>query len=180
MNDDSSDDIMSMVETSESYVLGPNEVHLILTGSDDVNGTGNGLDNIIVGNVGNNSLDGKEGVDMLTGYEGSDTFVFSTAPSSGDSVADHITDFSSAAGDRLQISKDAFGISMNDSPTFQTVDRVSELIDALKSTTTFVYSSSNGSLYFNENGIDAGFGSGGIFAVLDNAAQLTAANIEIV
>ena len=181
MNDDSSDDNMSMVETSESYVLGPNEVHLILTGSDDVNGTGNQLDNIIDGNVGNNILDGKEGVDMLTGYEGADTFVFSTAPSFGDSVADHITDFNPvAAGDRLQISKDAFGISMNDSPTFQTVDRVSELIDALKSTTTFVYSSSNGSLYFNENGIDAGFGSGGIFAVLDNAAQLTAANIEIV
>ena len=180
MNDGSSDGNMSMVESSESYILGPNDVHLILTGSANINGTGNQLDNIIDGNVGKNILDGKDGIDMLTGYQGADTFVFSVVPSFGDSVADHITDFNPAEGDRLQISKNAFGISKNDSPTFLTIERVSQLIDALASTTTFVYSSSNGTLYFNKNGVGAGFGSGGIFAVLDNAAQLRAANIDYV
>ena len=180
MNDDSSDDNMGMVESSESCVLGPNEVHLILTGSANIAGTGNELDNMIDGNVGNNILDGKEGVDILTGYEGADTFVFYAVPSFGESVADHITDFNPAAGDRLQISKNAFGIASNDSPTFRTIDRVSELIDALTSATTFIYSSSNGSLYFNQNGFGAGLGSGGIFAVLDNAAQLTSAHIDYV
>jgi Ca2+-binding RTX toxin-like protein len=106
--------------------------------------------------------------------------VFSVVPSFGDSVADHITDFNPAEGDRLQISKNAFGISKNDSPTFQTVERVSQLNDALASTTTFVYHSSSGSLYFNKNGVVAGFGSGGIFAILDNAAQLRAANIDYI
>ena len=180
MIDDSTDDNMGMIESSESCVLGPNDVHLILTGSANINGTGNQLDNMIDGNVGNNILDGKEGVDMLTGYEGADTFVFSAVPSFGDSVADHITDFNPLAGDRLQISKNAFGIASNDSPTFRTIDRVSELIDALTSATTFIYSSSNGSLYFNQNGFGAGFGSGGIFAVLDNAAQLTSSHIDYV
>jgi Ca2+-binding RTX toxin-like protein len=177
---DGSGDNMAMVESSESYILGPNDVHLILTGSANINGTGNQLDNFIDGNVGKNILDGKEGSDTLKGYQGADTFVFSVVPSFGDSVADHIIDFSPAEGDRLQISKNAFGISKNDSPTFQTVDRVSQLIDALASTTTFVYSSSNGSLYFNKNGVVAGFGSGGIFAILDNAAQLRAANIDYI
>jgi Ca2+-binding RTX toxin-like protein len=180
MNDGSSDGNMSMVESSESYILGPNDVHLILTGSANINGTGNQLDNIIDGNVGKNILDGKDGIDMLTGYQGADIFVFSVVPSFGDSVADHITDFNPAEGDRLQISKNAFGISKNDSPTFQTVERVSQLNDALASTTTFVYHSTSGSLYFNKNGVVAGFGSGGIFAILDNAAQLRAVNIDYI
>jgi Ca2+-binding RTX toxin-like protein len=42
-----------------------------------VNGTGNGLDNIITGNSGNNILNGSFGNDTLIGGAGDDTYVFS-------------------------------------------------------------------------------------------------------
>ena len=172
-------DNMKMILSSTSHTLEPGLEHLVLTGAANVNGTGNDLDNIIEGNSGGNILDGKGGVDLLTGHEGADTFVFSTAQSYGISVADHIIDFNPAEGDRLEISKDAFGISKASFSTFLTVGSDSELNAALRTGSLFVYSSSNGSLYFNKNNTEAGFGDGGIFAVLDNAAQLNASSISL-
>ncbi len=46
------------VQASISYVLGSNVENLTLTGSSNLNGTGNELDNLITGNGGNNTLDG--------------------------------------------------------------------------------------------------------------------------
>jgi len=43
-----------------------------------------------------------------------------------------------------------------------------------------VYSSSSGSLYYNENGATAGFGAGGEFALLVTAPTLTASNFSLV
>lgn len=43
------------------------------TGSEAIDGTGNGLDNVITGNGGGNILDGKDGDDQLVGAGGSDT-----------------------------------------------------------------------------------------------------------
>ena len=48
---------------------------LILTGSGDVDGTGNVLANILIGNVGNNRLDGGVGADTMSGGLGGDTYV---------------------------------------------------------------------------------------------------------
>ncbi|MFT6459651.1 M10 family metallopeptidase C-terminal domain-containing protein [Pseudophaeobacter arcticus] len=48
--------------------------NLTLTGTDDLNGTGNGLNNVITGNDGNNILNGAWGNDSLTGGAGNDTF----------------------------------------------------------------------------------------------------------
>jgi Ca2+-binding RTX toxin-like protein len=183
INDDGVvDDKLGMIQATVSYELAPKQesVMLMLAGGDDINATGNELDNMIEGNVGSNILDGKDGVDSLTGHEGADTFLFSVVTSFGDGVADHITDFSSAEGDRLQISKKAFGISKNVSPTFQAVSRDSDLAAALASTSTLVYNSGDGSLYFNQNGSGVGFGAGGIFAVLDGAPQLQAGSISYV
>jgi Ca2+-binding RTX toxin-like protein len=47
--------------------------HLTLTGTGAINGTGNALDNIIVGNNGANKLDGGLGADTLSGGLGADT-----------------------------------------------------------------------------------------------------------
>jgi Ca2+-binding RTX toxin-like protein len=46
--------------------------NLILIGSDDINGTGNNLDNIITGNEANNTLNGLTGNDVLYGRGGND------------------------------------------------------------------------------------------------------------
>ncbi|MHA6261713.1 sialate O-acetylesterase [Arenibacterium sp. CAU 1754] len=48
---------------------------LKLTGRADLNGTGNGLDNRIVGNKGDNILKGAWGDDVLIGGKGNDTFI---------------------------------------------------------------------------------------------------------
>ncbi|MCP5361883.1 MAG: calcium-binding protein [Hyphomicrobiales bacterium] len=62
-----------IVVSSASYNL-PNHVeHLILTGSDDLNGSGNNQDNVIAGNDGNNLLSGGNGNDALVGGNGNDT-----------------------------------------------------------------------------------------------------------
>ena len=167
------------VLSSVAYALGSDSENLILTGSAPINGSGNARNNIIVGNMGNNVLDGKEGVDILTGLGGADTFLFSTAQAYGTFRADHITDFSEAQGDLLRISRTAFGMSINSLATLTSVSSSTELTAALASTSVFVYDSSNGFLYWNQNDIASGFGGGGIFAVLDNAATFTVSSISL-
>jgi len=167
------------VRSSISFALGLNLENLILTGSGSINGTGNTLNNSITGNSGNNILDGGLGIDTLTGQGGSDTFRFSAKPTFGASAADHIIDFQ-AADDRLQISKSAFGMANKTTATLITVSSASALSTALGSSNTFVYDSSNGNLYWNQNGNKSGFGTGGIFAVLDNQSALSASNISLV
>ena len=177
---DGSDDNMGMIESSESCVLDPGVQHLVLIGTANIDGTGNDIDNMIDGNDGNNKLDGKDGSDTLTGHKGADIFVFSTVKSYGESVADYVTDFNSVEGDRLQINKDAFGISRGQSPAFVSVDSDSGFDAALATAATFVYDSQSGSLWYNQNGIGSGYGSGGLFAVLDNAASLKSSDLSFV
>jgi len=64
-----------LVKASVSYTLGANLENLELTGTAAINGTGNGLDNVITGNAGNNILDGKGGIDTLIGGKGNDTYI---------------------------------------------------------------------------------------------------------
>ena len=49
--------------------------NLTLTGTDDINGTGNGFDNAITGNSGSNELSGGLGLDTLDGGDGTDTLL---------------------------------------------------------------------------------------------------------
>ena len=67
------------VISSITYVLGNYIEDLLLTGTANINGTGNALNNIIVGNDGSNLLDGKAGSDTMTGGLGDDTYVVDVA-----------------------------------------------------------------------------------------------------
>jgi Ca2+-binding RTX toxin-like protein/methionine-rich copper-binding protein CopC len=81
---------IDIVITPLSYTLGNNVDNLTLTGAGNLNGTGNGLDNTIIGTMksagpggqnvltggnGNDTLDGRSGVDTLIGGLGNDTYV---------------------------------------------------------------------------------------------------------
>jgi Ca2+-binding RTX toxin-like protein len=63
------------VQSSVDYVLGATLENLLLTGSADLNGTGNDGDNVLVGNAGANRLDGGLGGDDMYGGEGDDYFI---------------------------------------------------------------------------------------------------------
>ncbi len=66
------------VESSVSFTLGANVEHLTLTGTEDLTGTGNELDNLITGNDGINRLDGKGGSDHLIGGDKNDILIGGT------------------------------------------------------------------------------------------------------
>jgi Ca2+-binding RTX toxin-like protein len=59
----------------QSYTLGGNLENLTLTGSDDINGTGNAIGNYLIGNSGANILTGLAGNDTLDGGLGNDTLI---------------------------------------------------------------------------------------------------------
>ena len=67
-------------DTVESSVtlnaeLYANVENLTLVGTNNINGTGNSLSNIITGNAGSNILNGGAGVDRLIGGDGDDTYI---------------------------------------------------------------------------------------------------------
>jgi endoglucanase len=89
------------VFSTVSFRLAANVETLVLQGSADLQGTGNGQSNMIYGNGGNNPIDGGAGADVLTGNAGNDTFVFSAGQAAGDMVVDFAGN-GDAPGDLLQ------------------------------------------------------------------------------
>ncbi|GAB5606502.1 beta strand repeat-containing protein [Sideroxyarcus sp. TK5] len=103
------------VQSSVTYTLTDNVENLTLTGTASINGTGNGLDNVIVGNTGNNVLFGLEGNDSLTGNSGNDTLDGGTGADSlaggagndtyvVDNIGDMVTEAANSGTDTVQSS----------------------------------------------------------------------------
>jgi Ca2+-binding RTX toxin-like protein len=63
------------VSSTISYTLGSDVEALSLTGSTNINGTGNALDNQIIGNSGNNILSGGAGNDTMVDGSGADKLI---------------------------------------------------------------------------------------------------------
>lgn len=83
---DSTQVVSEIVNSDISYVLTESSKHLNLTGTGNINGTGNAQDNIITGNSGiniltgldgNDTLIGGGGKDQLLGGKGNDTYIIS-------------------------------------------------------------------------------------------------------
>jgi Ca2+-binding RTX toxin-like protein len=88
------------VYASAHFRLSDNVENLVLQGSADLQGYGNGLANVIDGNAGNNLIDGGAGTDMLRGWLGDDAFMFYAGQADGDTVGDFAGN-GTAAGDCL-------------------------------------------------------------------------------
>jgi len=168
-------------EPCSSTTLASGNLNLTLTGTAAINGYGNALDNLINGNgaanelrgdAGNDILDGGAGRDLLTGGTGADRFRFATAGAFGTAQADRITDFSRSEGDKIELSRSAFGLAAGATLSFQAVNSDAELTRALGSSSLLVQDLRDGLILFNQNGSVAGVGQGGVFAVVSQGLAL--------
>ncbi|MGB3513781.1 MAG: Ig-like domain-containing protein, partial [Microcoleaceae cyanobacterium] len=141
-------------------------------------------DDTLRGGIGRDRLNGGAGNDRLVGGGSIDRFIFNTNQEfqTEDVGIDEITDFSQTQEDIILLDQTTFsainsqsGEGFSIATEFATVtdDELAETSDAV-----IVYSE-NGNLFYNPNGSEAGFGSGGQFATLTNTPVLEAGDFLI-
>lgn len=145
-----------------------NVENLTLTGTDAIDGTGNGYDNVLIGNAadnrltgnaGNDSLYGGAGNDLLTGGNGADCFVFDKALNVASNV-DTITDFLSGV-DRILLDDNVFqALGPVATDTTLTADKFYAAADATAAHDAddrIIYNTSTGALYYDADGTGASY-----------------------
>lgn len=158
-----------LVKSSVTFALGANVEKLLLTGVNAINGTGNGLNNVITGNGANNKLVGLGGADSLNGGVGSDTLI-------GGGGKDILT---GGAGNDFFVFNFALGITNIDtikdySAVADTIRLENSIFTSLSTTGTLsaanfkmgtaagdandyiIYDNSTGKLYYDADGNGAG------------------------
>lgn len=165
------------VLTSVSYALqAQSSIEQLRTSSDtgtaSINLTGNGIVQSIIGNAGNNIINGKGGSDALWGLDGNDTFVFDTAL--GSTNVDRIYDFNPAT-DSIRVD-DAFfrGLTLGalSAGAFATGSAATQADDRI------IYDSTTGKLYFDPDG--AGGAAQVQFATLNVGLGVTSADFFVI
>ncbi len=165
------------IESSVTYTLSADVEKLILTGTNNTNGTGNDQSNTITGNGANNTISGGAGSDILTGGGGSDRFLYNSGSVFRTSAigVDTITDFNANNVDKIVLDKTTFknltsgvGGGLNASDFAQ----VANDVQAATSSKRITFSDSSNSLFYNQNGAAAGFGTGAQFASLTGVQLL--------
>jgi Ca2+-binding RTX toxin-like protein len=163
------------VYTTVSKAFVDQSVEVIrLSGSGNINTTGNSLANTIVGNGANNGINGRQGADTLTGGYGNDSFVFNTVLGAGN--IDTITDFK-PADDTIQLD-DAIFTSLGLGVLSANAFRSNSTGLAQDADDRIIYNSANGQIYYDSNG--NGAGGNVLFADLNNGLAVTNADFLVV
>ncbi|MBD2580342.1 calcium-binding protein [Oscillatoria sp. FACHB-1406] len=152
-----------------------------LAGSDSINaGAGN---DTIIGGDGNDRIAGDSGNDREIGGNGNDSFVYDTNAAFTTSAVGLDTILDLAATDKIILDKTTFtalasvaGAGFSAASDFAVVSTESAVAT---SSARIVYNTSNGGLYYNQNGSEAGLGTGAQFATLFGKPTLSAANFSI-
>jgi Ca2+-binding RTX toxin-like protein len=197
------------VFASVDYFLSENVEELNLTGTANLIGSGNYLNNTLVGNDGANTLAGfagndtligaalsdtlvgGAGDDILTGGTGGDRFMFAgdtpftrfgktlIDPNHG---VDRIEDFNTE--DSIVLDKTVFSslqsITGNGFSMESEFAAVASDAEAATSRGLIVYSQATGNLFYNQNSTNPDFGSGGWFATIINMPVLTSEDFILV
>jgi len=95
----------------------------------------------------------------------------------GKKYADKITNFN-ASSDVVSIDHGAFGFI--DTPSLKIAKNKKAIKKLAKSQNDFILDKSKGLLYFNENGLDEGFGEGGLVAIIKGSQELSSSNINFI
>jgi len=160
-------------------------------GDDRING-GGGQD-LLNGGAGNDTLNGGSGDDILVGGSGDDTliggngddtFMFASgrAFDTADFGVDNLSNFDPGP-DLITLSATTFTAltsAVGGPLSGRDFAIVGSDVAAARTGAAIVYNRNNGNLFYNANGSDAGFGTGGQFAILEDRLSVNRRDFTVV
>ncbi len=165
--------------TLSRFKLGSNIENLEFIGSSSTSfkGTGNGLDNTILGGGGSDFLDGSAGADTLWGGGGRDNFVFTSALSANN--VDTIADFN-ATDDTIRLENAIFR-GLGAKTGWLSADKFTIGVEASEASHRIIFDNATGALFYDADG--TGESASIRFAVIDLdglTGTLTAADFLVI